>query len=133
MGESVYTIDYLFCNTQTAGQLQSSSSWITMKMIRWTGHAPWEFECPFPGSLPSTFLNAAVYTMSESCYTIDYLFCNTQTAGQLQSQNVVIKVRFYLTESVYKVVFQRQFPHKSVNLFFILVIIKEKLTDLWGN
>ena len=26
-----------------------------------------------------------------------------------------------------------QFPHKSVNLFFILVMIKEKLTDLWGN
>eukprot|EP00290_Baffinella_frigidus_P041345 CAMPEP_0180292964 /NCGR_PEP_ID=MMETSP0988-20121125/17173_1 /TAXON_ID=697907 /ORGANISM="non described non described, Strain CCMP2293" /LENGTH=231 /DNA_ID=CAMNT_0022269365 /DNA_START=42 /DNA_END=738 /DNA_ORIENTATION=- len=34
---------------------------------------------------------AAVYSMSESVYTIDYLFCNTQTAGQLQSQNVVIK------------------------------------------
>ena len=26
-----------------------------------------------------------------------------------------------------------QFPHKSVNLFFILVIIKDKLTDLCGN
>ena len=25
-------------------------------MIRWTGLAPWEFELPFPGSLPSTFL-----------------------------------------------------------------------------
>ena len=25
-------------------------------MIRWTGHAPWEFEFPFPGSLTSTFL-----------------------------------------------------------------------------
>ena len=37
---------------------------------------------------------AAVYTMGESVYTIDYLFCNTQTAGQLQSQNVVVKVRF---------------------------------------
>jgi len=24
-----------------------------------------------------------------------------------------------------------QFPHKSVNLFFILVIVKDKLTDLW--
>ena len=25
-------------------------------MIRWTCLAPWEFEFPFPGSLPSTFL-----------------------------------------------------------------------------
>ena len=26
-----------------------------------------------------------------------------------------------------------QFPHKSVNLFFILVTIKDKLTDLCGS
>ena len=26
-----------------------------------------------------------------------------------------------------------QFPHKSVNLFFILVIVMDKLTDLWGS
>ena len=26
-----------------------------------------------------------------------------------------------------------QFPHKSVNLFVILVMIKDKLTDLWGS
>ena len=25
-----------------------------------------------------------------------------------------------------------QFPYKSVNLFFILVIVKDKLTSLWG-
>ena len=28
---------------------------------------------------------------------------------------------------------KRQFPHKSVNLFFISVIRKDKLTDLCGN
>ena len=40
----------------------------------------------------------------------------------------------YLTESVYTVVLQKsQFPHKSVNVFFILVIITDKLTDLCGN
>ena len=38
-----------------------------------------------------------------------------------------------LTESVCNVVLQSQFPHKSVNLFFILVKIKAKLTDLCGN
>jgi hypothetical protein len=26
-----------------------------------------------------------------------------------------------------------QVPHKSVNLFFILVAVKDKLTDLWGS
>ena len=26
-----------------------------------------------------------------------------------------------------------QFPHKVVNLFFILVIVKDQLTDLWGS
>ena len=26
-----------------------------------------------------------------------------------------------------------QFPHRCVNLFFALVMIKDKLTDLWGN
>jgi len=28
---------------------------------------------------------------------------------------------------------ENQFPHKSVNLFFILVIVKDKLTDLRGS
>ena len=28
---------------------------------------------------------------------------------------------------------ESQFPHTSVNLFFILVIVREKLTDLWGS
>ena len=26
-----------------------------------------------------------------------------------------------------------QFPHKSVNLFFILAIVKDTLTDLWES
>ena len=26
-----------------------------------------------------------------------------------------------------------QFSHKFVNLFFIFVVVKDKLTDLWGN
>ena len=26
-----------------------------------------------------------------------------------------------------------QFPHKSANLFFILVTVKDKLTNLWGS
>ena len=38
-------------------------------------------------------------------------------------------VLFHLTPSVSKVVL----PHKSVKSFFILVIVKDKLTDLWGS
>ena len=42
--------------------------------------------------------------------------------------------RFCLTYSVLKVVLQKsQFPHKFVNSLFILVIIKDKLTDLYGS
>ena len=37
-------------------------------MLRWTGLAPWEFECSFPGSLASTFLG----------------FCMTGTAASLR-------------------------------------------------
>ena len=68
------------------------------------------------------------------------------------------KVHTYLTQSAFKVVLQKsthppirqrilyfyykvflksfcdnQFPHKIVNAFFILVIVKDKLTDLRGS
>ena len=38
----------------------------------------------------------------------------------------------YLTQSVFKSSCKNRFPHKSVNLFFISVIVKDKLTNLWG-
>ena len=38
----------------------------------------------------------------------------------------------YLTQSVFTA--KNEFPHKSVNLFFILAIVKDKsLTYLWGS
>ena len=39
----------------------------------------------------------------------------------------------YLTHSVYTVVLQSQFPHKSVNLSFLITHVKNDLTDLCGN
>ena len=36
-------------------------------------------------------------------------------------------------KSVNEFVFKCQFPHKSVNLSFIITNIKNKLTDLCGN
>ena len=37
------------------------------------------------------------------------------------------------TQGVSKIVCQKQFPHKSVNLFFVLVIVKNELPDLWWS
>jgi len=34
---------------------------------------------------------------------------------------------------IVKLFCKSKFPHKSVNLFFTLVIVKDKLTDLWGS
>ena len=39
----------------------------------------------------------------------------------------------YLRQVFMKSIGKSQFPHKSVNLFFTLAIIKDKLTDLWGR
>ena len=39
----------------------------------------------------------------------------------------------YLTESVYEVVWQNQFPHKSFKASLIITNMKKKLTDLCGN
>ena len=43
------------------------------------------------------------------------------------------KGHLHLTESVYKDVFTSQFPYKFVNLFFVLVIVKNKVTNLCTN
>ena len=42
-------------------------------------------------------------------------------------------LQFHFTESVFKSACRSQFPHKSLSLFFILVMVKDKLTDLWGS
>ena len=39
-----------------------------------------------------------------------------------------------IPHSVFKSSFcKSQFPHKFINLFFILELVKIKLTDLWGS
>ena len=38
-----------------------------------------------------------------------------------------------LTQCVHQMVLVSQLPHKSVNLFFVLVIAKDKLTNFWGS
>jgi len=40
---------------------------------------------------------------------------------------------FCITQSVFKVFCKSQFPHTFVNSFFMLVIVKDKLTNLCGN
>ena len=40
----------------------------------------------------------------------------------------------FISHEVFLMLFgTSRFPPKSVNLFFILVIVKEKLTNLWGS
>jgi hypothetical protein len=41
--------------------------------------------------------------------------------------------RFISHKVLLKSCCKSQFPHKSVNLFFILVIVKDMLTILWGG
>ena len=40
---------------------------------------------------------------------------------------------FYLTQRVFKVVLHKSIPTQFVNLFFVLVIVKDKLTNLRGG
>ena len=39
----------------------------------------------------------------------------------------------YLTQCIDQMVFESQFPHKTVNLLLQLVIVNNELTDLWGS
>ena len=41
--------------------------------------------------------------------------------------------RAFISQRVFTKFCKNQFLHKSVNLFFILVIVKDKMTDLWGT
>ena len=41
--------------------------------------------------------------------------------------------RALISQKVFIKFCKSQFLHKSVNLFFILVIVKDKLTDLWES
>ena len=44
------------------------------------------------------------------------------------------QARALISQKVFIQLFRKShFPHKSVNLFFILVIVKGKLTDLCGS
>jgi len=56
-----------------------------------------------------------------------------QHTGMCQHERDAIPCAFILHKVSLKSSCKSQFPHKSVNLFFILVIGKEKLTDLWGS
>jgi len=40
---------------------------------------------------------------------------------------------FISHKGILKSLCKSQFPHKFVNVFFILLIVKDKLTDLWGS
>ena len=53
-------------------------------------------------------------------------------ASELQPLCEALYLRWHVFISL-KVFCKRQFPQKSVNSYFIITDIKNKLTDLWGN
>ena len=61
--------------------------------------------------------------------------CSTATAFSARPRASSSSFRFTLISHtvLLKSFCRSQFPHKFVNLFFILVIVKGKLTDLWGS
>ena len=62
--------------------------------------------------------------------------CWLQVESQLFSQREVLglEANTLISHKVFLKSFcKSQFPHKSVNLFFISVTVKDKLTDLWGS
>ena len=59
-----------------------------------------------------------------------------QIAGGVAAFFCVVQARLlhlYFTESVYKVVLHKSIPAQIRQLFFILAMIKDKLTNLCGN
>ena len=53
------------------------------------------------------------------------------TAGLVMRK--VPSSQLYLTRCVYQFVLESQFPHRTVNFTFLLVIVNNKLTILWGS
>ena len=52
---------------------------------------------------------------------------------EVYAQVDMLRVRYYLTQSVLKAVLQKSILAQIRQLFFTLVIVKDKLTDLCGN
>ena len=76
--------------------------------------------CPFRGGL--------------GCKAHRLLYHSTLGLRAIKKRREVARlVCLHLNESVFKSFGKSQFPHKSVNLSFILVIVKNELTDLWGS
>jgi hypothetical protein len=75
----------------------------------------------------------------QSLYTGLYSQTNTCTWGRVlrargaKSNSPLATKRFCLKQRVLKSFCKSQFPYNSVSLFFILVMIQDRLTDLYGN
>ena len=123
-----------------------------IEMSWWTGLAPWEFEFPFLG-LPSTRnstpgkreIGISLPNNQRQHLAHPGGMCprRPSTARRLQTNGTLtLSTRADHAPDgpdvgpkliSHKVFWKSQFPHKSVNLLFILVVIKDKLTDLWGS
>ena len=60
--------------------------------------------------------------------------CFSKEAAKFDVLCIYLEVCEIISHTVFETSFRTsQFPHKSVNLFFILVMIKDELTDWCGN
>ena len=105
--------------SKTRETSSSTTCWLTIEMIGFTGVAPWEFEFSFSGSLTCAFL-----VVQRSFEML------TPSTNEPQLPNP----HFYLTQRVFKVVFAKvSSPHRFVNLSFTITDIENKLTNMNGN
>jgi len=56
-----------------------------------------------------------------------------KTLEERENHPLSCSTRFISHTMFLKSLYKSQFSHKSVNLFFILVIVKDELTVLWGG
>ena len=68
------------------------------------------------------------YEPASEPQTLPYVEESTASTSSSSLPLTFISHKVFLTS-----VYNSQFPHRSVNLFFISVIVKDQLTDLWGS
>ena len=83
-------------------------------------HAPYSQDAPVPGSAKSSDFDLGSR----------YLLRGKVGSGVSRRSRCLT---FITHRAPLMSLCKSQFPHKSVNLFFILVIVKDKFTDLWGG
>ena len=80
------------------------------------------------------FIAMQIITPVDSLYSDFHLFLGLTRCQLMKDLLYIYGKPNLIAHKVFSKVFRKSlFPHKSVKFFFILVTVKDKLTDLWGN